>query len=127
MVWVGLVVVFVLNSESFYDWYYKFEKVKNIIKEDAEKIVFVDGLGVEFLSLLQAILKEKVFDTKENKKSAEVGKEQSPKKSSREIGKLKVRRKSEELFKDWANDVLTKYHFEEISKYPSQKISWLWT
>jgi uncharacterized protein YlaN (UPF0358 family) len=72
MVWVGLVVVFALNSESFYDWYYKFEKVKNIIKEDAEKIVFVDGLGVEFLSLLQAILKEKVFDTKENKKSAEV-------------------------------------------------------
>lgn len=51
------------NSESFYDWYYKFEKTKNLIKEDAEKIVFVDGLGVEFLSLFQAILKKKGFDT----------------------------------------------------------------
>lgn len=53
------------NRQSFYNWYYSFDKVKKIYyKEDAEKKVFIDGLGLEFINLFLHFLKEKGFSTR---------------------------------------------------------------
>lgn len=52
------------NKDSFYNWYYSFEKIKNIYyKETAEKKVFVDGLSLEFLNLFLFFLRKKGYET----------------------------------------------------------------
>lgn len=53
------------NRQSFYNWYYSFDRLKNIYyKEDAEKKIFIDGLSIEFINLFLYLLKEKGFSTR---------------------------------------------------------------
>jgi len=50
------------NKESFYRWYYSFKNSKGLINENNQyKMVWIDGLGVEFASLLASILEEKGY------------------------------------------------------------------
>lgn len=45
------------NKKNFYDWYYKFDHYKSIIgNNDIEKVLWIDGLGVEWLSYISHLV-----------------------------------------------------------------------
>jgi len=52
------------DEESFYEWYFEFESVFQILKSEknnVDKIVWIDALGIEWLTLIYSILKENGF------------------------------------------------------------------
>ncbi|MEM1574195.1 MAG: BREX-4 system phosphatase PglZ [Candidatus Methanomethylicaceae archaeon] len=50
------------NKDSFYSWYYSFDKVKNIYyKEVSGKKIFIDALGLEFINLFLYFLRKYGF------------------------------------------------------------------
>jgi len=52
------------NEKSFFDWYNsnEFEKsIELLIKDKPDKVYWVDGLGIEYLSLIQHLISESVF------------------------------------------------------------------
>jgi len=48
------------NQSTFYNWYYSFGKVEDLLKEDFEKI-WIDALSLEFLPLIVNLLAKKGF------------------------------------------------------------------
>ncbi|WP_165044721.1 BREX-4 system phosphatase PglZ [Dysgonomonas sp. ZJ709] len=51
------------NEETFYQWYHSFELSKELLsKEQPDKVYWVDGLGVEYLSLIKEIISNSNFE-----------------------------------------------------------------
>ncbi|MGC8718253.1 MAG: BREX-4 system phosphatase PglZ, partial [bacterium] len=48
------------NQSTFYKWYYSFDKVRDLLKEDFENI-WIDALSLEFLPLIVNLLTKKGF------------------------------------------------------------------
>ena len=56
------------NEETFYEWYHKFELSKELLaQEKPDKVYWVDGLGIEYLSLIQDIINNSNFEIKKLK------------------------------------------------------------
>ena len=50
------------NEETFYQWYHSFELSKELLaKEKPDKVYWIDGLGIEYLSLIQDIINNSNF------------------------------------------------------------------
>ena len=50
------------NEESFWQWYHNFELSKELLaKEKPDKVYWIDGLGIEYLSLIQNIINSSDF------------------------------------------------------------------
>lgn len=50
------------SEVTFYDWYHKFESPKELLtKEKTDKVYWIDGLGIEYLSLIKAIINKSNF------------------------------------------------------------------
>ncbi|MGV8094700.1 MAG: BREX-4 system phosphatase PglZ [Mangrovibacterium sp.] len=50
------------NEEAFYQWYHSFELSKELLaKEKPDKVYWIDGLGIEYLSLIQEIINNSSF------------------------------------------------------------------
>ncbi|MDD4684803.1 MAG: BREX-4 system phosphatase PglZ [Bacteroidales bacterium] len=48
-----------VNEDSFYKWYHQFTKSKLLLEnEKPDKIYWLDGVGIEYLSLILALIKE---------------------------------------------------------------------
>ena len=53
------------NEQSFYEWYNGFELSKELLaKEKYDKVYWIDGLGIEYLSLIQDIINKSNFEIK---------------------------------------------------------------
>jgi hypothetical protein len=53
------------NEDTFYEWYHKFESSKELLaKEKPDKVYWIDGLGIEYLSLIQEIITNSNFEIK---------------------------------------------------------------
>jgi hypothetical protein len=54
------------DSKSFYNWYYCFEPVKEILKGlKIERIICIDALGLEWVSLIEYFFEEKGYQVEE--------------------------------------------------------------
>lgn len=50
------------SEKTFYNWYHSFELSKELLaKEKPDKIYWIDGLGIEYLSLIQGIINDSNF------------------------------------------------------------------
>jgi hypothetical protein len=50
------------NEKSFWKWYYGFELLKELLaKEKPDKVYWIDGLGIEYLSLIKDIISKSNF------------------------------------------------------------------
>jgi hypothetical protein len=50
------------DSKSFYNWYYSFEPVKEILKGlEIDQIICIDALGLEWVSLIEYFFKQKGY------------------------------------------------------------------
>ena len=50
------------NEETFYQWYHDFELTKELLaKENPDKVYWIDGLGIEYLSLIREIINNSDF------------------------------------------------------------------
>jgi len=59
------------NEEAFYKWYYSFDEVSKFLNNNYDYIFWIDALGVEWIGLLEAWIKEKNYNI-ENKYIARV-------------------------------------------------------
>lgn len=44
------------NDDSFYKWYYSVDDYYSIVKEEAEELIWIDGMGLEWLSLFVRLI-----------------------------------------------------------------------
>ncbi|MDR1793064.1 MAG: BREX-4 system phosphatase PglZ, partial [Bacteroidales bacterium] len=93
------------NEANFYDWYHKFESSKELLAKAAvDKLYWIDGLGIEYLSLISEIIGKSNFQI-EKLKIAKTGIPSSTEHNSFEnVTKL---------------DDLDKFIHSEQYKYPS--------
>lgn len=50
------------NEASFYEWYHSFELSNELLaKEKVDKVYWIDGLGIEYLSLIKTIISKSNF------------------------------------------------------------------
>lgn len=51
------------NETSFYEWYHKFESAKELLaKENTDKVYWIDGFGIEWLSLIKNCIEKSSFN-----------------------------------------------------------------
>lgn len=53
------------SENSFYEWYYTFDKVSKIYekeKDNVDKIVWIDALGIEWISLIYSLITENNYN-----------------------------------------------------------------
>lgn len=51
------------NETSFYEWYHKLESAKELLaKENTDKVYWIDGLGIEWLSLIKNYIEKSSFN-----------------------------------------------------------------
>ncbi len=50
------------NEEIFYEWYHNFELSKELLAKEGPHIVYwIDGLGIEYLSLIKSLIEQSAF------------------------------------------------------------------